>query len=636
MMALKGLIQRLLGLRHSQRRRIVVLADVIWLWVATYLTLAIADVSLYQIPVVKLALVIVIYIVVTQVLFSLFRVYRAIIRHLDLAVIATTMAALLITASLLSFLLVLFIGNIGAPIQFLAIQAFTSISGIVGYRLALYLWLGRDIDRSNDRKPIGIFGTHRTAQQFAAAQLAAKQYKPAFFLTEEETFAGGMINGIRVYHLSQLDWAVRRFSPAFIVFCCEEEEFRGQSAIVNSMLDRDIPVRLNSASSSEFRDSHAALNSRRVQIEDLIGRSRNPIDHDLLEKSVSGQRVLVTGGAGSIGRSLCERIAGLEPEKLVVLDHDEKALTAFRRDMGSDAGDIEWKLINICDEAAIAALFESTNFDIVFHAAAYKHVDLGEETAAAVISNNILGTANLARSAMENGAKGFVLISSDKAVEPASVMGASKRWCEEYMRMMAAAFPQGRFCSVRFGNVIESSGSVIPLFKKQISQGGPVTVTDKRMKRYFMALEEAVDLILQSASLARGGETFILKMGDPIRIMDIAQTLIKLAGHTIRRSGETRGEIEILETGLRAGEKISESLFAGNEEVEASPHEAILVSRRIAPTQNIMAKSLQRLAGSLETGDQAKLKAILMEALEEIEDHATNSMAENPPRRAAQ
>ena len=316
---------------------------------------------------------------------------------------------------------------------------------------------------------------------------------------------------------------------------------------------------------------------REVEIEDLLGRDPVQVDLDSVLQYVQGQRVLVTGGGGSIGSELCRQIASHRPGLLVILDIYENAAYDIQQELKHQYPDLNLVVLiaSVRNTHRINSIFEKYRPQLVYHAAAHKHVPLMEDSPNEAIKNNVFGTLNTARAAEANGCQRFILISTDKAVNPTNIMGASKRICEMIIQCLNQT-SRTEFAAVRFGNVLGSNGSVIPLFKKQIEQGGPVTVTDKNIIRYFMTIPEAVSLVLQAGVYARGGEIFVLDMGEPVRIDDLARNLIKLSGL------QPDVDIPIVYTGLRPGEKLYEELLMDEEGLKKTAHEKIFIGKPIA------------------------------------------------------
>ena len=317
---------------------------------------------------------------------------------------------------------------------------------------------------------------------------------------------------------------------------------------------------------------------RDVEITDLLGRAQVKVDNEEIFAAIRGKTVLVTGGGGSIGSELCRQIAHAGPKKLVIFDIYENNAYEIQQELIRKYGDqldLDVRIGSVRNTNRIRWIMEHYHPDVVYHAAAHKHVPLMEDSPNEAIKNNVIGTYKTAKAAAAAGVKKFVLISTDKAVNPTNIMGASKRLCEMVVQMMNRKCPETDFVAVRFGNVLGSNGSVIPLFKKQIAEGGPVTVTDKNIIRYFMTIPEAVSLVLQASYYAKGGEIFVLDMGDPVRIDDMARNLIRLSGY------EPDVDIPIVYTGLRPGEKLYEELLMDEEGMQDTENELIHIGKPI-------------------------------------------------------
>lgn len=331
---------------------------------------------------------------------------------------------------------------------------------------------------------------------------------------------------------------------------------------------------------------------RDVEITDLLGRAQVKVNNDEILAAIKGKTVLVTGGGGSIGSELCRQIAKAEPKKLVIFDIYENNAYAIQQELIRKYGDklnMDVRIGSVRNTNRIRWIMDTYRPDIVFHAAAHKHVPLMEDSPNEAIKNNVIGTYKTAKAAARAGVKKFVLISTDKAVNPTNIMGASKRLCEMVVQMMNRKCPDTDFVAVRFGNVLGSNGSVIPLFKKQIAEGGPVTVTDKNIIRYFMTIPEAVSLVLQAAYYAKGGEIFVLDMGDPVKIDDMARNLIRLSGY------EPDVDIMIEYTGLRPGEKLFEELLMDEEGLQETENELIHIGKPIEMDDEWFQEKLKEL-----------------------------------------
>ena len=344
-----------------------------------------------------------------------------------------------------------------------------------------------------------------------------------------------------------------------------------------------------------------------MEITDLLGRAQVKVNNDEILASIKGKTVLVTGGGGSIGSELCRQIAKAEPKKLVIFDIYENNAYGIQQELIRKYGDklnLDVRIGSVRNTNRIHWIMDTYQPDVVFHAAAHKHVPLMEDSPNEAIKNNVIGTYKTAKAAARAGVKKFVLISTDKAVNPTNIMGASKRLCEMVVQMMNRKYPDTDFVAVRFGNVLGSNGSVIPLFKKQIAEGGPVTVTDKNIIRYFMTIPEAVSLVLQAGYYAKGGEIFVLDMGDPVKIDDMARNLIRLSGY------EPDVDIMVEYTGLRPGEKLFEELLMDEEGLQETENELIHIGKPIEMDDEWFQEKLKELdqESRLEDG---KIKEIV-------------------------
>ena len=346
---------------------------------------------------------------------------------------------------------------------------------------------------------------------------------------------------------------------------------------------------------------------RDIQIEDLLGRDPIQLDPAPVDAFLGGKTVMVTGGGGSIGAELCRQIVKHDPRRLVIVDIYENNAYDIQQELLYKYGgrlDLAVEIASIRDRERLRQLFARYRPEVVFHAAAHKHVPLMEQSPQEAVRNNVFGTLNLARTADEYGVAKFIQISTDKAVNPTSVMGATKRMCEMIVQSM-----KGRsstvFAAVRFGNVLGSNGSVVPLFKRQIAGGGPVTVTDKRIIRYFMTIPEAAQLVLQAGAMARQNELYVLDMGRPVKILDLAENLIRLSGYTPYR------DIDIVETGLRPGEKLYEELLIASRDIEKTENDQIFIERQPLVTPEELQAKLAVLAAALEKNDPSVIRDAL-------------------------
>lgn len=444
---------------------------------------------------------------------------------------------------------------------------------IVSSRHAARWMLGSARGKSNG-VPVAVFGAGDAGRQLVEVLRRGKERSPVFFIDDDLSLQGRTIEGLHVIGLRERNFKARLFARGVreILLAVPSASVDRRREILEVLSElpfhvRSVP-RLSQIVSLE-NPGQGFGDLKEVSIEELLGR--NPVSPlaGLLEQCVTGKVVLVTGGGGSIGSELCRQVLGLRPTRLIVLDHSEFSLYQLERELapGMDTNGayactrVEFVLASVTDSVRIGSLLNECRVDTVYHAAAYKHVPIVENNPLAGLHNNVLGTWYLAQAAVKAAVKHFVLISSDKAVRPTNVMGATKRMAELVIQMLAESRSGTVFSMVRFGNVLDSSGSVVPLFRQQIERGGPVTLTHPDVTRYFMTIHEAVQLVIQAGAMAIGGEVFVLDMGNPVKIKDLATKMIHLSGRTVRDKNNPHADISIELIGLRAGEKMYEELL---------------------------------------------------------------------------
>ena len=439
----------------------------------------------------------------------------------------------------------------------------------------------RDLLLSLQNKPrhslirVAVYGAGAAGVQLAAALRQAGSHNVELFLDDEPGFWRRDINGIPIQPPQILRERLGDVDQVLLAIPSLSRSQRRR--IVDDLQSLGIPV-LQVPSVEEITSGRTRIDDLRpVAIEELLGRDAVPPDPQLLGPGIAGQVVLVSGAGGSIGAELCRQILALRPCRLVLLERSEPSLYAIdqelRRSLPTDV-ELVAVLGSAADSKLASRVLQEQAVQVVFHAAAYKHVPLVQANPLAGLANNVLGTLVLARAAARSGVASFTLISTDKAVRPTNVMGASKRAAELVIQALAQELPATRLAMVRFGNVLGSSGSVVPLFREQIAKGGPITLTHPEIIRFFMTIPEAAQLVLQAAVLARGGDLFLLDMGEPVRILDLAKQMVRLSGLSLRDGQHPQGDIEIICTGLRPGEKLYEELLI-DAESEPTSHPLI-------------------------------------------------------------
>ena len=482
-----------------------------------------------------------------------------------------------------------------------------------------------------------VYGAGRTGQQLASSFASERNVHVVGFLDDDPNKNRQNIDRRTVYSAADLDRAVSETEATDVILAMRTISRSRRREILSRLEPHSVgvsilpPVR-------DLLDGRIDLDAvRPIQVEDLLGRNPIKPHSDLLRKSVAGKTVLVTGGGGSIGSEICRQIIALEPKQLIVADFTEHALFAVEQSLArlraerACAGfEINYRLLNITNATHLNTLFDQYSIGTIYHAAAYKHVPLVERNAATAIENNIIGTHNLAACAVKHGVERFILISTDKAVRPPNIMGASKRVCELILQRLSAEHGTSgpKFAMVRFGNVLGSSGSVVPTFRQQIEAGGPVTVTHREMTRYFMTIPEAAQLVIQAGGMAEGGEVFLLDMGEPVKIWDLAKTMISLAGFTYRETTDGDGEIEIREVGLRSAEKLYEELLV---EPGALPtqHPQIMRAKESLIELNELSTRLDGLVSAIESYDKARTLRLLSVLVPTIIASSTQSINRN-------
>ncbi|MFT0138729.1 polysaccharide biosynthesis protein [Alcanivoracaceae bacterium MT1] len=465
-------------------------------------------------------------------------------------------------------------------------------------------------------EPVAVYGAGGAGGQLVTALQQGRELHPVLVVDDDPGKQGTLLSGVPVVDRLTLKQAVAEERIRTVLLAMPNLSRQRRMAVVSWLEKLDVRVQTVPAF-ADIASGKARLEEiQDVAIEDLLGRDAVPPRLDLLSRCISGKHVMVTGAGGSIGSELCRQILKLNPSRLVLLEQSEVALYDIERELGGvlrESGkDIELvpMLGSVVNRGLVKSLCEEQRIDTLYHAAAYKHVPIVEANPDAGVRNNIIGTLAAAEGARDAGVRHFILISTDKAVRPTNVMGATKRFAELVLQSLASSSDNTIFSMVRFGNVLGSSGSVVPLFRKQIMQGGPVTVTHPDVIRYFMTIPEAAQLVIQAGAMAKGGEVFVLDMGEPVRIMDLATTMIRLMGMSVRDATNPDGDIEVVFSGLRPGEKLYEELLIGECSIETE-HEMIMQAHEEKLTPAEINEALDRFRTALERGDQDALRALL-------------------------
>ncbi|MDP6096332.1 MAG: nucleoside-diphosphate sugar epimerase/dehydratase [Gammaproteobacteria bacterium] len=497
---------------------------------------------------------------------------------------------------------------------------------IGGSRFVAKVLLQSIIQNFRPKEPVIIYGAGSSGMQLVVALQNGDQYLPVAFVDDSHRMSGDTVHGIRVYSPNSLYELIEAFSVRQILLAIPSATHAERKEILNRLEHLPIHVKTVPDLFDMVSGKVGVDEVRDVDIEDLLGRDIVPPNPELLGACISGQSVMVTGAGGSIGSELCRQIITNEPSQIILLDSFEYGLYEIENELreklsGIENGDqieIVALLGSVCNRVQMENILKSFQIDTVYHVAAYKQVPMVERNIMEGVQNNIFGTLISAQVAERHEVKNFVLISTDKAVRPTNFMGATKRFAEQVLQAMAQRQSTTKFSMVRFGNVLGSSGSVVPLFRRQIGTGGPVTVTHPEVTRYFMTVQEAAQLVIQAGSMATGGDVFVLDMHEPIRIVDLAKKMVHLMGYEVKDENSYRGDIAIEYTGLRPGEKLYEELLIG-ESVTGTEHPKIMRAEEDTLSWSMLEKLLSRLEQACLRSDLQDVREALIEAVDGFE-----------------
>lgn len=635
----------LLGLPRRQKRLIQVVTDVILVWAALWLAFVVRlgiDELIRPTDYLWLFLSAP---VIAIPLFIRFGMYRAVMRYFgNDALIAIIKAVSL--SSLILGVVVYWYGNHQnvVPRSIIFNYWWLSMIMIGGLRLAMRQYFLGDwfaaaqhvpfTNRDDGLPKVAIYGAGAAGNQLVAALRMGRLMRPVAFIDDDDSISNRVISGLQVFkprHIQRMIDVTGAQEILLAVPSCS----RGRRREILGYLEgfplhvRSVPGFMDLASGRVKVDD-----IQEVDIADLLGRDAVPAQEDLLEHCITDQVVLVTGAGGSIGSELCRQILALRPATLLLFEHSEFNLYSILSELEQSVSraSLPVKILPILgsvrNQDKILDVMKTWRVDTVYHAAAYKHVPMVEHNIAEGVLNNVIGTLNTAQAALQAGVSNFVLISTDKAVRPTNVMGSTKRLAELTLQALSRELApvmfgdkakvsrvnKTRFTMVRFGNVLGSSGSVIPLFHKQIKSGGPLTVTHPKITRYFMTIPEAAQLVIQAGSMGLGGDVFVLDMGDPVRIVELAEKMVHLSGLSVRSEKNPQGDIAIEFTGLRPGEKLYEELLIGDN-VVATGHPMIMSANEDSFTWEVLKEKISDLLSAVEEDDYNKVRQLLRETV---------------------
>lgn len=618
-------VQSLLELPRMQKRLLALVVDTIlcvgtvlfayylrlgvWVWPVGTQWLSIAAACLFALP-----------------LFISSGFYRAIFRYAGWSALIAVARAIFVYGILYSIVFTVF-GVYGVPRTIGIIQPLLLFFAIGGSRAFARYWLGGGYEalrRLGQCPRVLIYGAGSAGRQLSAALTSSGEMEVIGFIDDDRTLQGSVLNGKTIYAADDFAALVAKLGITDILLALPSASRKRRNEILAMVNSASVAVR-TLPGLMDLAQGRVTINDlRELGIEDMLGRDAvapNPI---LLGKNILSKTILVTGAGGSIGSELCRQILFLRPATLLLVEMSEFALYAIdaelRQKMANEP-DLNVRILpllaSVQDEQRINSIMATWRPNTVYHAAAYKHVPLVEHNPAEGLRNNVFGTLTAAQAALNHGVQDFVLISTDKAVRPTNVMGTSKRLAEMTLQAIAAKGGATRFSMVRFGNVLGSSGSVVPLFRKQIKAGGPVTITHEEITRYFMTIPEAAQLVIQAGAMATGGEVFVLDMGDPVKIIDLARRMIEFSGLSVRNTDRPDGDIDIQVVGLRPGEKLYEELLIGENPVTTN-HPRIMKARDTFLAWPDLKLELDSLLLGIDRGDVHFVRTKLTQIVNEF------------------
>ena len=550
--------------------------------------------------------------IIGTVIFNYYGLYRSVTRYVSFDALWGIFQA----ATLYSLVWgIIFLGGHGTPRSVVFINWILIICMIVASRFGAKWLLTERKKNTKKRKRALIYGAGSAGVQLAGALSHSGEYKIFGFVDEAKGLQGVKILGINVFSNVDVGNVINKFKINEILLAIPSSSRTKRFEILAQLETFPVHVRMLPNVTDLAGGRVTADDLQEVSIEDLLGRDAVSPNEQLLRKAVTGKVVLVTGAGGSIGSEICRQVINLKPNRLVLYEMSELALYSVEKELSNYSSlqiDIYPVLGSVNNEVRLNNIFKHFKVDTVYHAAAYKHVPMVEFNNTEGVNNNVFGTLSCAQAAIDSNVETFVLISTDKAVHPTNTMGATKRCAELVLQALSKKQRGTKFTMVRFGNVLNSSGSVIPMFKSQIKDGGPVTVTDKSITRYFMMISEAVELVIQAGAMGEGGDVFVLNMGKPVEINLLAKKMIQLSGLEVKDESNPDGDIEIKYTGLRPGEKLFEELLIGENTIDTS-NPLIMRAKEVMLPWGDLKPILENLKVEVESGNNEKIRKILIQ-----------------------
>ncbi|MFN7848839.1 MAG: polysaccharide biosynthesis protein [Burkholderiales bacterium] len=557
-------------------------------------------------------------IVIALPIFVVSGLYRTIFRYSGWPALLAVARAIGIYALLYASVFTA-VGVAGVPRTVGIIQPILLLLLVGGSRALARVWLNDEYQtrlKRAARPKVLIYGAGRSGRQLAAAMSNSHDMQVVGFLDDDDRLHGHVLNGLPLYKPEDLPNLVTALSISSVLLAMPSISRKRRNEILTAIRSAHVAVRTLPSMTDLAQGKVSVSDLRELDIDDLLGREPVAPNHLLLAKNITAKVVLVTGAGGSIGGELCRQILAQAPARLLLIEQSEFALYAIHQELEQRLAGQPTVLVpllaSVQDAERMHEIMSTWRPDTVYHAAAYKHVPLVEHNPAEGVKNNVLGTLRTAQAAVDNAVADFVLVSTDKAVRPTNIMGASKRLAEMCLQALAAHASGTRFCMVRFGNVLGSSGSVVPKFRQQIQEGGPITLTHLEVTRFFMTIPEAAQLVIQAGAMAKGGDVFVLDMGQSVKIMDLAQRMIELSGLSLRHEQNPDGDIEIEITGLRPGEKLYEELLIGDDP-RPTLHPRIMKAHETFLAWEVFQPRLKALELALNTNDVGVIRLMMQE-----------------------
>ncbi len=620
------IIEWFLALSRNKKAAILISIDIIFaitaLWAAFSLRL-----GFFYKPANEIAYFFIVAPIIAVPVFIKLGLYRAIIRYMGIKALWTIIQATTLYALL--FATCVFYSGVGSIPRTVPTLNWMIMLLLVGCSRFFARWLLREnysrvIHRQNGteygKKNVIIYGAGNAGVQLASALVHGHEFKAVAFIDDKKSLHKQKVNDLRIYPFSALAQLITRYKVSDVLLAIPSVGGTRRSEIIRLLEPHSVHVRTIPDINEIARGRLTFDTLREVDIGDLLGRESVPPNEALLHANIRDKVIMVTGAGGSIGAELCTQIIENKPHCLVLFEISEFQLYRIEKKLApinKENCRIIPILGSVTDKNRLEQVCKAFAIQTIYHAAAYKHVPLVEQNPAQAIWNNIFGTLTLAQTAIKFNVETFVLISTDKAVRPTNTMGATKRFAELILQALSEKpelYGKTRFTMVRFGNVLGSSGSVVPLFREQIAKGGPVTVTDKRIIRYFMTIPEAAELVIQAGAMGQGGDVFVLDMGTPIHIVELARQMIHLSGFNVKDASQPHGDIEIIYTGLRPGEKLYEELLIGNN-VSQTQHEKILRAEEDVITWEELSRVLTSLEKKVALNDFEAVRTLLKQVV---------------------